>query len=113
METKKVTFTTTSLKKFICPDGKSRKIYYDKKLPKLACLVSSRGVKTFALHTYDRLRKKTLQFTIGRYPEVSINEARDIAGSLLHQISCGVDIKEAALKIRSEPILSNRLQTFK
>ena len=89
-----------------CPEDRRRVIFYDKKTPKLACLVSKTGIKTFSLHTYDRTRKKAIQFTIGRYPEVTINKARDIATKLLAQLTEGVDIIEAQRKIREEPTLN-------
>lgn len=104
MAKEKVTFTNESLRLMTCePDPKKkRSIYYDKKQPKLACLVSVNKVKTFALHAYDKIRKKPIQHTIGRYPDISINTAREIAAKLLVQIAEGVDIKEAARAIRQE-----------
>ena len=103
MGTDKTTFSNESVKQMTCEQGKKRFIYYDKKQPKLACIVSKNGIKTFALHTFDRVRKKPVQRTIGRFPEISINHAREIANKLLAQIAEGLDIQEAARAIRKEP----------
>mgnify|MGYP001164651997 CR=1 FL=1 len=103
----KVTFSTNSMSNLICPEGKVRAIYYDKKQPKLACVVSVKGIKTFALHSWDRNIKKPIQHTIGRYPEVSVNQAREEVGKLLSRLTAGEDIKEAARSIREEPTLDD------
>jgi integrase len=112
MAESKVTFSNESLRLMICNEGKRRTIYYDKKQPKLACIVSTTGIKTFALHTFDRTRKKPVQRTIGRYPEVSINHAREIANKLLTQIAEGLDIQEAARAIRNEPTVDDLYQNW-
>jgi integrase len=105
MKGKKVNFTVDSIKKMTCEAGNKRSIFYDKKQPGLALLVSSRGIKTFALHAYDRTRKKAIQHTISRYPDINIEQARDTANKLLFQLANGVDIKSAARAIREEPTL--------
>ncbi len=107
MPTSKISFSTDSISKLTCPAGKQRLIVYDKKHPKLACVVSKTGIKTFALHAYDRVNKKPLQHTLGRYPDISINHARDIAGKLLAQMAEGVDIKAAIRAIREEPTVDD------
>lgn len=101
----KVTFSTSSMSKMACPEGKSRFIFYDTKQPKLACVVSRAGIKTFALHTWDRNLKKPIQYTIGRFPEVSVNQAREEVGKLLSRLTAGEDIKGAARSIREEQTL--------
>lgn len=103
----KVTFSAHSMSTLTCPEGKARSIYYDKKQPKLACIVSPTGIKTFALHTWDRNLKKPIQHTIGRYPEVSVNQAREEVAKLLSRLTGGEDIKEAARSIRDEPTLDD------
>lgn len=107
MSSNRVTFTADSLRKFICPFDKRRIIFYDKKQPKLACIVSKSGIRTFALHAFNRRTKKPLQLTIGRYPDISINHARDQVSKLLAQLADGVDIKDERNKIRLEPTLDD------
>jgi len=48
------------------------------------------------------VKQKNLQFTIGRYPDISPNHARDQASKLLAQLADGVDIKDERNKIRAE-----------
>lgn len=112
MSREKLSFSDHSISRMVCEAGQKRTIYYDKSQPKLACIVSPTGIKTFALHTYDRIRKKPLQRTIGRYPEVGINQARDIAGKLLAQIAEGKDILEAARSIREEPTVDDLFESW-
>lgn len=112
MGNEKISFSPESLRKMQCEEGKRRSIYYDKKQPKLACIVSTTGIKTFALHTFDRTRKKPIQHTIGRYPEIGINHAREIANKLLVQIAEGLDIQEANRVIREEPTVNDLFQDW-
>lgn len=112
MTREKITFSQESLRLMDCEEGKSRTIFYDKKQPKLACIVSPAGTKTFALHTFDRLRKKPLQRTIGRFPEISINKAREIASQLLAKLAEGQDIAEAARAVRAEPTVDDIFQNW-
>ena len=106
MSDNRLNFTNERVSKLSCPEDKRRAIFYDKEIKKLACIVSKTGIKTFALHAFDKTRKKPIQQTIGRYPEVTINNAREIAGDLLTQLAKGVDIIEAKRKIREEPSLN-------
>ena len=99
----KISFTAESIRKLTCKEGNPRSIYYDKKQPKLACIVTKNGVKTFALHAFDSTRKKTIQYKIGRYPDIPINTARDIAQKLLAQLANGIDILAASRAIKEEP----------
>jgi integrase len=108
----KITFTVESLRQMNCEEGKRRTIYYDKKQPKLACIVSTTGIKTFALHTFDRIRKTPVQRTIGRYPEININHAREISNKLLAQIAEGLDIQDAARAIREEPTIDDLFEQW-
>lgn len=108
----KTNFTNESIRLMTCELGKRRTIYYDKKVPKLACMVSASGIKTFSLHTFDRLRKKPLQKTIGRYPEVTINQAREIAVKMLGQLADGRDIQEASKVIRAEPTVDELFEEW-
>jgi integrase len=107
MTNSKINFTNENLRQMTCEIGKKRTIYFDKKQPKLACFVSTTGIKTFYLNTFDRLRKINIQRKIGRYPEVSINQAREIANKLLAQLAEGVDIQEASRAIREEPTVND------
>lgn len=112
MPRNKITLTADSLRKMKCPEDKRRIIFYDKTQPKLACVVSKTGIKTFALHAFDRRTKKPLQLTIGRYPDISVNHARDQASKLLAQIADGIDIKEERNKIRAESTLDDLYQRW-
>ena len=107
MSTEKITFTNDSIRKLTCPSGRTRAIYYDKKSPKLACVVSKTSIKTFALHAFDKTRKKPFQKTIGRYPDISINQARDIVSKLLAKLADGVDVIKEAQIIRDEPTFND------
>jgi hypothetical protein len=112
MPRNKITLTADSLRKMTCPEDKRRIIFYDKTQPKLACVVSKTGIKTFALHAFDRRTKKPLQLTIGRYPDISVNHARDQVSKLLAQIADGIDIKEERNKIRAESTLDDLYQRW-
>ncbi len=62
---------------------------FDSKVPGFAIRVSPSGVKSFVLmyRAMGRLRR----LTVGRYPVISLLEARRLAGLALNRLNHGVD----------------------
>jgi len=81
-------FTFDSLNKLAVPMN-GRDEYYDSKQPKLMLRVTSNGTKSFAIAkkqngTYKRV-------TLGRFPELTISQARDLAIEALNSLRQGID----------------------
>lgn len=69
--------------------------YKDNDQKGLLLRVSTNGTKTFRFKAWDRRRQKTVQIILGRYPDISITEARAKAAAALNDINQGVDIQAA------------------
>ena len=82
--------------------GNKRQFLYDSVQPKLALQVTSNNSKTFYLHGYDSIRKRSVVKKIGSYPETSITEARDLTILLLGRIHKGENIIATARQVREE-----------
>jgi integrase len=70
---------------------------FDSKLPGFALRVSPKGTKTFTL--LYRAGRRARRMTVGRYPLLSLSEARARAESALREVSAGKDpgaLKQAA-----------------
>jgi integrase len=75
-----------------CCAKSARDDYADQLCPGLHLRISQRGAKTFSvmLRVHGRLQRRTL----GRYPRLSLAQARDEALSLLRNAAVGVDPRQ-------------------
>ncbi|WDP92312.1 MAG: site-specific integrase [Desulfobacter sp.] len=90
----KFNFTDHQLtKKDIIKD--KRYFVFDLKTPGLRCCISPTGTKSFSYQRWSKKHGKPLTRTIGKYPAVSIIEAREKANQLSMQINKGVNIQLA------------------
>ncbi|MCL2876656.1 MAG: tyrosine-type recombinase/integrase [Betaproteobacteria bacterium] len=85
------------------PAGK-RCTYYDTEIPKLAVAVTAVGTKTFFV--IKRVVSKVVWIKLGRYPEMSVDQARLAAIKVLGEIVEGVDPTVARKNLKGEPTLS-------
>lgn len=76
--------TDISVRKLSVPD-KGQRLYYDDTLPSFGCRVSQGGTRSFFVQ-HGRNRQFT---TIGRYPIISLSEARSVAKRLLAERTLG------------------------
>lgn len=81
-------FTDLMLRKLSC-EGQDRIEVWDGRVPGFGIRVSKFGTKTFIL-TY-RHRGRPRRMTIGRYPYLSLMDAREKASDALRQLGKGVD----------------------
>jgi hypothetical protein len=61
----------------------------DGTVPGLVCRITPDGVRTFALRY--RVRGRQRRLTLGRYPVISIADARKLARDALHKVAQGID----------------------
>lgn len=96
---KKFQFTQARIKDLPLPT-KGRVDYYDLKVPKLTCRVSSTGNKSFVVLKWNG---KTMQrVTVGKFPDVSVVEAQQKAQAILSAINSGIDPTEQKRKEKAE-----------
>ncbi|MDD5276667.1 MAG: integrase family protein [Methylovulum sp.] len=102
----KFKFTQQRIDKLPTPE-KGRVDYYDTECPKLTCRVSSTGVKSFVLLKWTG---KTMQrVTLGRYPDISVKKAQEMATAALSSIASGINPTEEKRKQRLRGITLQEL----
>lgn len=85
---KKFNFTQARVRDLPAPQ-KGRFDYYDIHVNKLVCRVSHTGNKSFLVT--KRVDGKLKNVTIGKFPNVSVMEARKKAHIVLTELSSGID----------------------
>jgi len=78
-------------------------VYHDTTKHGLKLLVRPTGVKTFVL--YRKIKGRPERITIGRFPEVTIEQARNQVDALNAKIATGVNPNEEKRGLRSEMTL--------
>jgi integrase len=92
----KINFTQDRIRNLPIPkDG--RVDYYDAKVPKLTCRVSSTGNKSFVV-LKKNVAGKVQRVTLGRFPDLSVSEAQKQAGEALTDLSRGINPTEEKRK---------------
>jgi hypothetical protein len=97
-----INFTKAIIDKLPIPE-KGWTYYRDDKTPSLNIGVGSTGIKTFFL--YKRINNKPERIKIGRYPETTIEQARNKAMELHGQIAKGKNPAELKRGKRDEMTL--------
>lgn len=77
-----------------------RVLVYDTIRPELAIRVTDRGTKSFVIQ--KRLNEKIIKITLGKYPAMSIAQAREETLRQLNLISKGVNPNEEKKQIKQE-----------
>lgn len=91
--TEKFNFTQERIKNLPLPTTKEREDYHDSGCPKLICRISSTGSKSFVV------KKKTVdgkvqRVTLGRFPDLTVSEARKMAQAALTELAQGINPTE-------------------
>lgn len=102
----KLNFTQTKVEKMPVPES-GRVDYHDTGCPKLTCRVSATGVKSFVVLKWNG---KTMQrVTIGRFPDISVHQARELTRQALSELATGVDPTEKKRKEKFQSITLEQL----
>ncbi len=108
MADNKFNFTDNRLRQLQPPEGKKRSYYYDQKTPGLRLQLTTACTKTFQFQArYPKKRRPPATLVLGKYPALSINEARNKSTQLMADVKAGVDIEREAHKNRDESSLDN------
>ena len=106
MTTIRQNFTDKFLRKSIHRGTSKRTIIHDSKQGGLTLHISSTGVKTFWFQRWSKQLNKAITKSIGKYPSVSITQARSQAAQWLMETNHGIDIAEAAKERQQEDTFS-------
>jgi integrase len=85
-------FTKEALER-IKPPVEGRVIYHDTKQPGLKLRVGTTGVKTFLV--YKKVSGKPVKTTLGRFPDMTIDQAQKLAAASVAQMLDGIDPNKA------------------
>jgi len=109
---RRVALNATIVKAAVVPEGKSRVYVYDLKVRQLALQVMASGAKAFYL---VKRRGNGLQnrFKLGDWPDISVEQARDLAFKKLGEIANGVDPMEARMEARRQRTLGQVFEDWK
>jgi integrase len=103
-------FTKKALFALPVPDT-GRVYHYDAVTPGLACCVSSAGSRTFFVYKWALNRPQRIR--IGRFPELSVENARDIARAIVGDIARGVDPMAEKRKLRQVPTVKELFEVWR
>lgn len=108
----KLKLTIPAIKGLACEKGKSQTLVFDEELECFGVRVTPMGTKSFIVQR--RLDGKDVRRTIGRWPEMTVNEAREKARRVLQDMREGIDPlevkKERERKRRADDALAVTLQ---
>src|SRR5205814_5483966 len=98
-------FNKTSLEKLLLPARATRATYYDTEVVGLQLRVTDRGVKTFCVFRRSK-RGRAERITIGRFPSLSVEQARAKAKRYLADLGDGISVSG---RLRTEALLGKTL----
>ena len=98
---KEINFTKRTLEALPTPE-RGRVRYHDTKIPGLTLRITPAGTKTFKL--YRKVNGKPLDITLGRFPAMTVEQARRAAQKLLGEIAEGKNPVEEKRRRRAEAL---------
>ncbi len=104
MENNKINFTKATILSLPLPEKGKIAYYYDTQVNGLGIMIFNSGTKTFFL--YKRVNGRPDKIKIGRFPEITVEQARRAAYTMINDITLGVNPKEEKSK-------QNNTQQFK
>ena len=104
----KLSFTQERIRNLPAPANKDREDYYDSGCPKLVCRVSQSGNKSFVVMKKTPAGK-TMRITLGRFPDLTVSEARKLAQTALTDLAQGINPTEEKRKQRVRNITLREL----
>lgn len=106
---KEMRFTMSTVDR-IAPPATGKDAYRDRDTPGLYLTVTAKGVKSFSY--VRRIGSRTARMTIGRFPGVTVEQARKEAARLAGEIAQGKDPAEQRRKARGETTLDELFNLY-
>ena len=92
------------------PDPKKRLEFRDQLMPGLVLRISKAGTKTFCMH--KRINGKMRRLPIGRFPIVSLVEARERVRQILYEVETGRFEDATGLEVIERPTLGETIPDY-
>jgi integrase len=103
-------FTKKSLDA-LCVPGKGKRLYvYDTKVRGLELMVTEHGAKSFKV--YRKFNDKPIRVTLGKYPEMTVEQARNEAQRVISEMIKGKNPNEEKKKLRAETALGEMFSLY-
>jgi len=100
-------FTQNRIEKLPAAPENKRVDYFDMDCPKLICRVTATGTKTFAVLKWTG--SASTRITLGRFPDMTVSEARTRAQAVLTDMAQGINPTEEKRKARFRNITLQEL----
>ena len=97
---KNFNFIKKSLDALPLPDEGKRLYVYDTKVRGLELMVTPQGTKSFKV--YRKFNNKPIRVTLGKYPEMTIENARRDAQRIINELNTGKNPNNEKKKLRDE-----------
>jgi len=110
MAKNEINFTKAAIEKLPIPEKGKRVEFYDTKNNHLLIRVSSSGLKTFQLYRW--FNGSPERVTIGRYPEISVEQARKEALKLDAQYAMGDSPADKKKRMREEMTFAELFRVY-
>jgi integrase len=110
MESNKINFTKNTILSLSLPEHGKIAYYYDVQVSGLGIMIFNSGTKTFFL--YKRINGRPDKIKIGRFPEITIEQARKQAYLMINDITLGVNPKEEKIKHKKSSTLAELYNNF-
>lgn len=98
--TTRINFIKKTLDHLSAPAQGKRNYFYDEKISGLAIAVTDRGSKTFVV--YRKIQGRPERVTLGKYPDLTIEQARKKAAEILAAIAQGKNPNDFVRKQKQE-----------
>lgn len=92
------------------PDPSKRLDFRDELMPGLVLRISTSGTKTFCLH--KRINGKMRRLTVGRFPVMSLADARERVRQVLYEIETGRFEDCTGIKVETKPTLGDVIPDY-
>lgn len=110
MSKNKINFTKKILETLSIPEKGKRIYYYDLKVRGLGISITGNGNKTFIV--YRKINGKPERITIGRFPDLSIENVRQQAETINSKIAQGFNPNEQTKQIKKEEIFDDFFKRY-
>lgn len=107
---KNINFIKKTLDSLKLPDKNKRHYFYDTKIKGLELMVTDQGTKSFKV--YRKFNSKPVRVTLGKYPEMTIENARKEAQRVIADMISGKNPNEEKKNIRSETTFGEMFKIF-
>ncbi|MEA3412573.1 MAG: site-specific integrase [Pseudomonadota bacterium] len=100
-------FTQSRVRALPVPtDGRTE--YADKEIPKLRLRITPAGTRSFGL--LKNVNGRARRVTLGRFPDISVGQARKLALNALRDIAAGIDPVEEKRRLRAEGLTLGKIR---